>query len=401
MKNISISERAIHTPASAIRELVPLADDAKRRGIKVYHLNIGQPDLPTPPEILTQIKEFNKNILEYAPSNGIAQVIEAWQTFYQHKDQQFEKNDIIVTSGGSEGLIFAFLTVADPGDELIVFEPFYTSYAIIAAMGNILLKPILTIASNGFHLPDRKTIEVAITKKTKGIVLCNPNNPTGTLYTEKEVEMITELAHKYNLFIISDETYQELVYDGKKVLPFASFPELRDRLIIVDSVSKRFSSCGARVGCVVSQNREVMSAILRLAQSRLSVATIDQLAIVPLLLNHTSYVESIKKVYEKRRNVVIDGLTKIKGVTLVPPEGAFYVIPKLPIVDSDDFAAYLLTRFSDKGETIMIAPATGFYITAGFGKDEIRIAYVLEEEKLERAIALLRLALEQYQKGKK
>lgn len=399
--NISISQRAVNTPASAIRKLVPLADSAKKRGTKVYHVNIGQPDLPTPPEILAKIKQFDENTLEYAPSTGIAEVVEAWQTFYQNKGQTFETKDIIVTSGGSEGLIFAFLTVADPGDELIVFEPFYTSYAIIAAMGNIILKPVLTVAANGFHLPDKKTIDEAITKRTRGIILCNPNNPTGTMYTEKEVEMIAELAQKHNLFIISDETYQELVYDGKKVLPFASFPQLRERLIIADSVSKRFNSCGARVGCVVSQSKDVMSAILRLAQSRLSVATVDQLAVVPLLVNHMSYVESIKKIYEKRRNVIVAGLAKIKGVTLVAPEGAFYIIPKLPIVDSDDFAAYLLTSFSDKGETVMIAPATGFYATPGLGKDEIRIAYVLEEKKLERAIALLSLAIHQYQKEKK
>lgn len=398
--NISISQRAVNTPASAIRKLVPLADAAKKRGTKVYHINIGQPDLPTPVQILDRIKKFNEKTLEYAPSTGIRAVMEAWQTFYKNKGHSFDVDDIIVTSGGSEGLIFAFLTVADPGDEIIVFEPFYTSYAIMAAMGNIVLKPVLTKAENGFHLPDKKGIEKAITKKTKAILLCNPNNPTGTLYTEKEVEIIAELARKHNLFVISDETYQELVYDGKKVLPFASLSGLRNQLIIVDSVSKRFNSCGARVGCVVSQNEDVMSAILRLAQSRLSVATVEQIAVVPLLINHKPYVESIKKMYEKRRNTVVAGLQKIKGVTLVPPEGAFYIIPKLPITDSDGFAAYLLSEFSDKGETVMVAPATGFYATKGLGNDEIRIAYVLEEKKLERAIALLGLAITRYKKGK-
>lgn len=398
MKSISISQRAYHTPASAIRKLVPFADKAKSRGIKVYHVNIGQPDLPTPPEILASIRNFDGLTLEYAPSAGMKEAVEAWQEFYHNKGVQFDKEDIIVTSGGSEGLIFAFFAIADPGDELIVFEPFYTSYAIIAAMGNIVLKPVLTHVEDGFHLPSQDVIEKAITGKTKGIVVCNPNNPTGTLYTDLEVKMIVDLALKYNLFIISDETYQEIVFDNKKVLPFVTFRQLDNQLIITDSVSKRFNSCGARVGSVVSKNRDVMQSILRFAQSRLSVATVEQLALVPLLKNHKPYVEKIKKMYESRRDAVVAGLEKIPGVTCVAPEGAFYIIPKLPIDDSDAFAAFLLTDFSDRNETVMVAPATGFYATAGFGKKEIRIAYVLEEKKIERAIELLALALEKYNK---
>lgn len=394
--SISISKRAENTPASAIRKLVPLADEAKKRGVKVYHVNIGQPDLPTPPEILSEIHHFKQPTLEYAASTGMAESVAAWQKFYSDKGQKFDVKDIIVTSGGSEGLIFAFLTVADPGEELLVFEPFYTSYAIIAAMGNIVLKPVRTYAKDGFHLPKKEIIEKAITKKTRGIVLCNPNNPTGTAYTDKEVETIAALARKHNLFIISDETYQELVYDGKKVLPFNTFKQLRNQLIITDSVSKRFNSCGARIGCVVSQNKDVMAAILRLAQGRLSVATVEQLALIPLLTHHKAYIAKIKKIYEGRRNAVVAGLRKIKGVTLVPPEGAFYIIPNLPITDSDKFSAYLLTDFSDKGETLMVAPATGFYATAGLGRDEIRIAYVLDEKKLTRAMELLGIAIERY-----
>lgn len=392
----AISKRAQKTPASAIRKLVPLADDAKKRGIKVYHVNIGQPDLPTPKEILSVITHFHQPTLEYAASTGLKEAVEAWQTFYRNKGRHFDTGDILVTSGGSEGLIFAFMTIADPGDELIVFEPFYTSYAIQAAMGNIRLKPVRTRVEDGFHLPPRSTIEKTITRKTKGIVVCNPNNPTGTLYTSSEVEMLVDVALKNNLFIISDETYQEIVFDNKKVLPFTSFPKLSKQLVIVDSVSKRFNSCGARVGCVVSRNKDVMQAILRFAQARLSVATVEQLALVPLLINHRPYVESIKTLYQRRRDTVVRELRKIKGVTCVAPEGAFYIIPKLPIKDSDDFASYLLTTFSDRGETVMVAPATGFYATAGLGKDEIRIAYVLEEKKLERAIDLLSLALKKY-----
>lgn len=400
MNKITLSERAINTPASAIRKLVPLADRAKKKGVKVYHVNIGQPDLPTPREIMVEIRHFKEKTLEYAPSTGMMESIEAWQTFYQHKGLSFDTGDIIVTSGGSEALIFAFLAVADPHDEIIIFEPFYTSYAIIAAMGNIRIKPITTFVENGFHLPDRKTIETAINKRTKAFVICNPNNPTGTLYTDSEVSMLADIARKYNLFIISDETYQEIVFDGKKVLPFAKFSDIKDQLIIVDSVSKRFNSCGARVGCIVSKNEDIMAAVLKFGQSRLSVATVEQLAVVSLLKNHQKYLEFIKKTYESRRNTVVRELKKIPGVTCVPPEGAFYIIPKLPIKDSDDFASFLLTSFADKKETVMVAPATGFYATKGLGEDEIRIAYVLEEKKLERAIELLGLALEKYNQHK-
>lgn len=398
MKNISISDRAEKTPASAIRKLVPLADQAKKKGIKVYHVNIGQPDLPTPAQIISAIHNFGEKTLEYAPSTGMQEAVDAWCTFYNNKGFHLNAEDIIVTSGGSEGLIFAFLTVADPGEELLVFEPFYTSYAIIAAMGNIVLHPVLTKVEDGFHLPPRSQIERSITKKTKGIVVCNPNNPTGTLYTPQEVRMLVDIALKHNLFIISDETYQEIVFDNKKVLPFDSFGKLSQQLIIADSVSKRFNSCGARVGCVASKNKKVMQAILRLAQSRLSVATVEQIALVPMLKNHKPYVEKIKKIYQSRRDTIVTGLKQIPGVTCIAPEGAFYIIPKLPIDNSDTFAEFLLTEFSDKKETVMVAPATGFYATPGLGKKEIRIAYVLEEKKLERAIELLGLAITAYNK---
>ncbi|MCL4338602.1 pyridoxal phosphate-dependent aminotransferase [Patescibacteria group bacterium] len=396
MKKVSVSKRAANTPASAIRKLVPLADAAKKRGIKVYHVNIGQPDLPTPDPILSAIRHFKESTIEYAPSTGVYETMEAWKKFYSDKGIKFDASDILVTSGGSEGLIFAFLTVADPGDELIVFEPFYTSYAIIAAMGNIKLKAVRTKVEDGFHLPPKAAIEKAITSRTKGIVVCNPNNPTGTLYTDAEVKMIAELALKHNLFIISDETYQELVFDGKKVLPFASFPKLANQLVVTDSVSKRFNSCGVRIGCVVSKNKEVMQSILRFAQGRLSVATVEQMALIPMLLNHKPYVAKIRKLYESRRDTVVRELKRIPGVTAVAPEGAFYIIPKLPIKDSDDFASYLLSDFSDRKETVMVAPATGFYATPGLGSNEIRIAYVLEEKKLERAIELLGLAIKKY-----
>jgi len=393
---ITISNRAINTPASAIRKLVPLADSAKKRGVFVYHVNIGDPDLPTPDSILRSIRSTTLTTLRYAPSTGMQETREGWSAFYKSKNIDFEPGDIIVTSGGSEGLIFAFFAVADPDNEIIVFEPFYTSYAIIAAMGIIKLVPIKTSVNDGFHLPKREVIEKAISKKTKAMVVCNPNNPTGTRYTDEEVIMLKDIALAYNLFIISDETYQEIIFDGKKVLPFGSFNNLSQQLIVADSISKRFNACGARVGVIASKNSEVVQAALRFAQSKLSVATVEQLAAVELLKNHKEYVESIKKIYENRRNTVMEALKKIPGVSFVAPEGAFYLMPKLPIDDSDAFAQYLLNEFEDNGETVMVAPATGFYKTTGLGRDEIRIAYVLEEEKLKRAMELLGLAIEKY-----
>lgn len=393
---INISDRAFNSPASAIRKLVPLADKAKKKGIKVYHLNIGQPDLETPKPIINAIKKFSLDTLEYAPSEGMHETISAWQKFYHDKSVKFDHSDIIVTSGGSEGLILAFLTVADPGEELLVFEPFYTSYAIMAAMGNIILKALPTEVEDGYHLPPKSVIEKAISKKTRGIVLCNPNNPTGTMYTPDEVRMIAGIALKHNLFIISDETYQEIVFDDKKVLPFMSFPKLHNQLIVTDSVSKRFNSCGARIGCVACKNKEVMSAIMRFAQARLSVATVDQLALVPVLTNSHKYTDLVKKNYKKRRDMVVAELRNIKGVSFVIPEGAFYIMPRIPVDDSDKFAEFLLSNFSDRKETVMIAPATGFYKNPQKGKDKIRIAYVLSEDKLQRAIRLLGMALEKY-----
>lgn len=396
---MNISKRAFSTPPSAIRKLVPFADQAQKRGITVYHLNIGQPDLPTPLPIMKAVKNFPGQALEYAPSAGLAETISAWQEFYKAKGYPYNFEDINVTAGGSEGLIFAFFAVCDPGDEIMVFEPFYTSYAIIAAMGNINLKAVPTFVRDGFHLPDKNTIEKAITKKTKAVIICNPNNPTGTLYTDQEIKMIVALAKKHNLFIISDETYQEIVFDGKIALPFANFKEILDRLIIVDSVSKRFNSCGARVGTIVSKNKEIMQSVLKFAQGRLSVASVEQLAVIPLLINHKSYLTQVRTEYAKRRDCIVLELKKMEKVVFRPPSGAFYLIPALPIDDSDRFAQFLLTDFHDKKETLMIAPATGFYKTAGFGKKEIRIAYVLAVDKLKRAMELLRLALKEYNRN--
>lgn len=393
---MNVSQRARNTPPSATRTLVPLADEARARGITIYYTHIGQPDLQTPTEILDGFRNLSFPTLKYAPSNGMPETVAAWQTFYRKKGNTFDKQNIIVTSGGAEGLIFSFFSICDPGDELLVFEPFYTSYATIAAMGNIVLRPVLTRFENGFHLPPPKEIESAMSSKTRGIVLCNPNNPTGTLYGKKETMMLTQLAREHDLFIISDETYQEIVFDGKRVVPFSSFPEISDRLIIVDSVSKRLNACGARVGCVASHNNDVMAAVLRFAQGRLSVATVDQLAVIPMLVEHEAYIRDITAIYQRRRDTLLRCVRNISDASVFTPQGAFYMIVKLPIDDSDAFARFLLTDFCQNNETVMVAAATGFYATPGKGKDEIRLAYVLEEKKLERAMELLGKAVKEY-----
>lgn len=393
---MNISQRAKNTPPSATRKLVPLANEARARGITIYYTHIGQPDLQTPTEILNGFRNLSFPTLKYAPSGGMPETVGAWQTYYRKKGIVFEKHQVVVTSGGAEGLIFAFFAICDPGDELIVFEPFYTSYATVAAMGNIRLHPVMTAFKDGFHLPKLSEIEKAITSKTRGIVLCNPNNPTGTLYGKKETVMLAQVAREHDLFIISDEAYQEIVFDGKRVVPFSSIGEISDRLIIVDSVSKRLNACGARVGCVASHNDDVMAAVLRFAQGRLSVATVDQLAVIPMLIEHEAYIRDITAIYQRRRDTLLRCIQQIPDASVFTPQGAFYMIVKLPIDDSDAFARFLLTDFSENNETVMVAPATGFYATPAKGKNEIRLAYVLEEKKLERAMELLGKAIKEY-----
>ncbi|KKR88593.1 MAG: hypothetical protein UU37_C0001G0012 [Candidatus Gottesmanbacteria bacterium GW2011_GWA2_41_12] len=396
MENLEISNRGKNMPASPIRKLAPLAVAAKKRGIKVYHLNIGQPDLPTPPEIIESVKNFPEKTLAYAPSEGIDKAVSAWQRYYGNKGVILSKEDIIVTSGGSEAIIFAMMAITDPGDEIIVLEPFYTNYEGFAAMSGINLVPVTLSAENGFHIASKEQIEKKITDKTRGIIICNPNNPTGTLFSENETAMIVDIAKKFGLFILSDETYQEIVFDEKTVTKFSDYPGIEQNLIILDSISKRFNSCGARVGCLASKNTEIIASVLKMGQARLSVATVEQLAAIPLLENSKDYTDQIRIIYEKRRNAVCEGLNKIDGVQFLKPEGAFYLIARLPIEDAEKFATYLLTEFNDNNETVMVAPAAGFYKTEGLGKNEIRIAYVLEEKALTRAMKLLGIALKNY-----
>lgn len=391
-----ISLRAETAHFSPIRKFVPLLEKIKKKGIEVFELHIGQPDLPTPTQILRKIRTFKEKILAYAPSLGISELRTAWQKYYKNFKINFDTSEIVVTTGGSEAILFAFAAICDPGEEIIVFEPFYTNYNGIASMTGIKLVPVRTFIETGFHLPTKNEIEKKITKKTRGILICNPNNPTGTVYKKEELKMIIDLSQKYNLFILSDETYREFVYDGENHYSIMSFPEVHQRAILLDSVSKRFSACGARIGCLASKNKKIIEAVTKFAQARLSSPTIEQLAVIPLLENSRVYTKKIALEYKKRRDTIFEELSKIPEIQSIKPKGAFYTIVKLPIKDADHFAKWLLTKFSFKGQTLMVAPASGFYATAGSGKDEIRLAFVLSCQKLKKAMKILGAGLKIY-----
>lgn len=361
----------------------------------MYHLNIGQPDLKTPQRFYAEVRRFAERTIAYAPSEGYPGVVEAWEDYYQQCNIPFDKEDIIVTTGGSEAIIFSLMTIADPGDEVIIFEPLYTNYITFACMTSVTPVPVQTYLKDGFHLPSDEVIEKKITEKTKAIIVCNPSNPTGTVYSHKELQRIAELAKKHNLFIIADEVYREIVFE-KKAISIMEFEEIHDRIIVVDSVSKRFNICGARIGCVASKNKKVMENVLKFAQGRLSSPTLEQLAVVPLLQKYRKYTDPMVKEYKKRRDAAVKVLGTIPGVEFFKPEGAFYLIAKLPIENAEYFCRWLLEEFHDKKETIMFAPAEGFYKTKGAGKKEIRIAFVLGVKQLTRAMEILKIALEEY-----
>jgi len=398
MKTIKISNRLIKVPASPIRKLVPYAVEAKKQGIKVYHLNIGDPDIKTPQVMIDVLKKWKDNPIRYGQSKGEPIFLEAIKTYYHKLGYNFiSTNDIQVTSGGSEAISLSMFATCEPGDEVIVFEPLYTNYNSYAVINNIKLIPVKTEGKTGFHLPKISKIESKITKKTKAILITNPNNPTGTVLTKDEMEMIVSIAKKHSLFIISDETYREFVYDNKKFVSlFDYMQDLPDQTIVLDSMSKRYSLCGARLGMFVSLNEDLINGILRIAQGRLSVGLVDQYMAAKLTEVDKSYFKKIHDEYQKRRDVLYNGLKKIKGVFLEKPEGAFYTIVKLPVVDAEDFCRWLLTDFRYKNETVMLAPAAGFYATPGLGKNEVRIAYVLNVDDLQRSIKILEKALVEY-----
>jgi len=395
-KFLNISKRTQEAQFSPIRKFVPFLEETKKRGIKVFELHIGQPDLETPKEILREIRNFKDKILPYTNSLGIPEVRLAWQKYYRDFNIDFDISEILITAGGSEAILFAFATICSPGEEIIVFEPFYTNYNGYASLAGIKLVPVKTLAENGFHLPERKEIENKIGKKTRGILICNPNNPTGTVYTKEELKMIAKIAKARNLFILSDETYREFVYDGEKHYSMMDFPEVRDRVILLDSVSKKFNACGTRIGCLASKNKKVIEGATKFAQARLSVAIVEQRAVNPLLKKSKKYTRKIAAEYRKRRDTVFSALKKIPDVFCSKPKGAFYITVKLPIKDSDDFAKWLLMKFSFEGKTVMVAPASCFYATRGLGQNEIRIAFVLSSAKLKEAMEVFKIGLEKY-----
>lgn len=392
------SRRLSSVPASPIRKLVPYAVGAKKAGVKVYHLNIGDPDIETPEVMINVLHEWKDNPIRYGQSQGEQTFLEALLSYYHNLGFAFLKTEHLqVTSGGSEAIAMAMFAVADTGDEVLTFEPLYTNYNSYAAINGIRLVAVATDIKTGFHLPAQQEIEKKITKKTKAILYCNPNNPTGTVYTKEEVEMLVSIAKQHNLFLLSDEVYREYVFDGKRqVSLFSYMQEIPDLAIVLDSMSKRYSLRGARLGGLVSLNPDIMAGTLRIAQGRLSAGFVDQAMAAKITSVPVSYIRGIQKEYARRRDVLYEGLQKVPGVTIPKPEGAFYAIVGLPVKDAESFCQWLLTDFRDNNETVMLAPAAGFYATPGKGKNEVRIAYVLNTQALSRCIEILKKALQVY-----
>jgi len=394
----SISQRGRTTPPSPIRKLAPYADEAKAKGVKVYHLNIGQPDIPTPPEFYDAIHRFSEDVLSYCPSQGILRFRQSLKRYYQRIGfRHIQTEDIMVSTGGSEGVLFSMMAVASPGEEIVTFEPFYPNYNGFTRMAGIKLVPVNTQPETGYHLPPLEEIEQRITPKTRAILINSPNNPTGTILTRKEMEGIQTLALRHNLFVLSDEVYREFTFDGQPT-SILSFPDLSQHAVLVDSLSKRYSACGARVGCIVSKNSEVMETVLKFGQARLSSPTLEQVGASAMVDTGDKYFQDMIQEYKKRRDTIFEGLTKIPGVRCKKPEGAFYLMVTFPVNDIEDFSKWLLTDFSVDGETTMMAPGPGFYATPGRGKQEARIAYVLNTEDLKKATRILEEGLSAYNK---
>lgn len=399
LTKLRISKRGKEMPASTIRKLIPLADEIKKKGVKVYHLNIGQPDIPTPVEFWNAIKNYPNKVLEYGNSKGDIRLRQSMVEYYKKKNIFVQPENIQITTGGSEALIFAMICISDVGEEIIVFEPFYTNYNSFARMADINLVPIPTKAENGYHLPGKKAIEKKITSKTRGILLATPNNPTGTVFTRQEMETIAELVKKYDLFFLSDEVYREFIYEGVHA-SVMHLEGIEDRAILLDSISKRYSACGARIGCLVSKNKEVTDTALKLGQSRLCSPSIEQYGAIGALGLPEEYFLAMAEEYKRRRDTCYAELMKIPGVFCQKPSGAFYIMAKFPVKDIEDFARWMLTDFSLDGATTMMAPGPGFYATKGMGKDEARIAYVLNVEDLKKAMKILAKGVEKYNKIK-
>lgn len=398
MRQATVSGRLHGVPASPIRKLVPFAVAAKKNGVHVYHLNIGDPDIPTPDVMIDVLHWWGTNPIRYGQSQGEPVFLKALRSYYHGIGFPFiETAHIQATSGGSEAISMAMFAAAGPGDEILTFEPLYTNYNSYAAINGVKLVAVPTTIETGFHLPSRNEIEKKITKKTKAILYCNPNNPTGTVYTKEEVDMLVALAKTHGLYVLSDEVYREYVYDGEKHVSLLSYmTSLPNQVIVLDSMSKRYSLCGVRLGALLSMNKDIMAGVLRIAQGRLSAGFVDQYIAAQLSAVPKKYLFDVHREYEKRRNILYEGLKEIPGVTVAKPEGAFYVIVGLPVGDSEHFCQWLLTDFRNHNETVMLAPAAGFYATRNKGKNEVRIAYVLNTKDLKRCIELLTIALKMY-----
>ena len=400
-----ISQRAVQMPASPIRKLVPLADEAKRRGVKIYHLNIGQPDLPTPQEGLDALKNIDRKVLEYSPSDGYLSLREKLVGYYDQYQIKLSPDDIIITTGGSEAVLFAFMSCLNPGDEIIVPEPAYANYMAFAISAGAVIRTVSTSIEEGFSLPKVEQFEELINERTRGILICNPNNPTGYLYTRKEMNRIRDIVKKYDLFLFSDEVYREFIYTGSPYISACHLEGIEQNVVLIDSVSKRYSECGIRIGALITKNRKLRDAVMKFCQARLSPPLIGQVVAEASLDAPREYMIRTYEEYIERRNCLIDGLNKIPGVYSPIPMGAFYTVAQLPVDDADKFCEWCLSSFSWKdehtpegcaGETVMMAPASGFYSDSSLGKNQVRLAYVLKKEDIQRSLFILEKALEAY-----
>ncbi len=395
-----ISDRGVQMPPSPIRKLTPFADKAKQKGLKVYHLNIGQPDIETPPSIMEAVQKAHLKVLEYSPSQGFESYRKKLAAYYAGRGISVNTNEIIVTTGGSEAILFALMSCLNPGDEVIIPEPFYANYNGFAVSAAIKVVPINSSIENNFALPPIEAFEKAVTPKTKAILICNPNNPTGYLYSRAELEVLRDICLKHDLFLFSDEAYREFCYDGQTHISALQLDGLEQHAVLLDTISKRYSACGARIGALVTHNETVLNAVLKFAQARLSPPTFEQILGEAACDLPADYFDSVLNEYASRRNALVKRLQAMDGVTCPNPGGAFYAMAKLPVKSSEDFCQWLLEAFEHEGATVMMSPASGFYATPGLGVDEVRLAYVLNEEAIHKAMDCLEAALKVYP-GKK
>ena len=393
-----LSKRVQQLKASPIRRLNIYAEEAAKRGIKIHHLNIGQPDIETPSVFLEAISNCNMKTIKYEHSRGSKELISKIQGYYERLGIHYDENEIIITNGGSEAILLSLISIFDEGDEMLVAEPYYANYNSFYDILNIKRNIVRTYAEDGFHLPSREIIEKSITKKTKGYLFSNPSNPTGVVSTKRELDDIAYLAKKHDFFIISDEVYREFVYGDRKAISFGTYNDIAENVIIIDSISKRFSACGARIGCIISKNKEFMEAIFKECQARLSVPTLEMIGACALYDLPHDYFESTRKEYDNRRKILFEELSKMDGVFMREPEGAFYVLAKLPVKNAEDFAIWLLKDFNIDNETVIFAPAEGFYATEGLGRDEVRMCYVIDAKDLKKAMRILKEGLIKYKK---